>query len=150
MNVDQIKKINEMSKILRSHGIAADSQEGTKIAEELAQKIIPQESTPHPSSSNVDVELLLERATRRFQQQIEELKTKIQQLEGQMNHMSSRINQKQAQQQSQPEQSTQNTQEQLQTQTKEKKQEQQNASRSGEYTSDDVSVEKMFYYGNKN
>lgn len=147
MNVENIKKINEMSKILRSHGIAQDSQEGTRLAEQMGAKAVP---SGGESFDKDKVELLLERQARKFQQQIEMLSEKLLRLEERVNSLPKQRPIEVREVHSAPDPSPNDSA--LSPSSSggnAKKPAQKDESRTGQFTSDDVSVEKMFYFGRK-
>jgi|GEM_PF-1478056 len=85
MDVDQLRKINEMSKTLQKHGLAQTSEEGSRIAGSMMDEDVPGREGSAPAAvskqSNDNAELLIERHARKVQQQLEALYEKITQLE---------------------------------------------------------------------
>jgi len=85
MDVEQLRKINEMSKTLQKHGLANTSEEGSRIAGSMMEEDVPGREGPKEpvaQAQNSDgAELLIERHSRKIQKQLEQLHEKITQLE---------------------------------------------------------------------
>ena len=83
MDIEKLKKMNEMSKTLQDHGFAENSEEGTKMAGELndieVQTVV---------SDSAD--LLLERITRKMTYGFEELKEQMVELRNAVESLASR------------------------------------------------------------
>jgi predicted nucleic acid-binding Zn-ribbon protein len=125
MDIEKIKKINEMSKTLQHHGIVGSSEEGSELANQLGDESLPKKEA---NSSGVDVSLLVERMARKLNQRIDELHDRLDKME-------------------QPAPQIQSTKPEKREEKKEDKP--QLRSDPDQFKDQDVSVENMFYYGNK-
>ena len=124
MDIEKIKKINEMSKTLQHHGIAESSEEGSELADQLGKEPLPQKEA---ISGEVDTSLLVERMARKLNQRIDELHERLDKLEQPAPQIQAPKVEK----------------------TEEKKDKPQLRSDPDQFKDQDISVENMFYYGNK-
>jgi hypothetical protein len=84
MDIEQIKKLNEMTKTLQKHGIAVNAEEGSRIAENVTKTRLPEMDA---AVSKEYLELMFERNNRKFIQEVVALKTKIELLEKGMDEL---------------------------------------------------------------
>ncbi len=180
MDVEQLRKINEMSKTLQKHGLATTSEEGSRLAGTVIEEGLPEENkvpqqpVSTPTQNTDKAELLIERHTRKVQQVLEALSEKITQLEARIDmqeqqlrapKMTERvvINDVPPQQSMPPQEQHMHIQEQSQPQAPAMQQAQPAAQQKtrpegskpqlrsdpDNFDVSELSVEKMFYYGNK-
>jgi len=170
MDIEKIKKINEMSKSLRTHHFAIDSQDATSDAQKIFDDIIPEKTTetgtPMPSPSihspsesqpiNIPLiekkfQILLDQNVKSFKDDLRNLQDTVEFLQQELSKMHQRVSKLQQpvkivqQDPVKEEQVTQVVQEQP---VEHEKEETTSHPRSGNLTSSDVSIEKFFYYGN--
>lgn len=152
MDIEQIKKMNEMTKTLQKHGLAFDSEDGSRIAGSMTNTKIP----GNDELTKDYVELLFERNNRKFIQEIAILKEKVDILEKGIDEMrrsarktgqerivirdasTGKAVEVEDQQTLSPRRNTQITKEDVK-----------NGNDPDAFNQKDVSVENVFYYGNK-
>lgn len=180
MDVEKLKKLNQLTKELQKHSFAFTSEDAFKQAEKVfdnvknnlntveqtppTEQTVIKESTNNNNSVSTEnstdyllqkkIEYLMEMSTKKFIQEIENMKTEIQNLNLQIQNMK---NDQASQQLSQVqptkteetvEQPINDEPKQSQT-TSDSKKTNEPHPRQGNYKSEDVSIEKMFYFGNK-
>jgi len=142
MNIEQIKKLNEMTKTLQQHGLATSSEEGSKLAGGITDVEVPKEK----SVINKEyVELMFERNNRKMMQEIEALKAEIIKLHNSLEslknqHVTERVVIREKEEE--PERPVQNKQQ-------IKKEDVKCGRDPDELNGVDVSVENIFYYGTR-
>ncbi len=162
MDVEKLRKINELAKELQKHGIAETSNEATKIAEKMVSTKKPTEDLPvsqvsEESGKESETELEL----RRLKSQVSQLFEIINQMQDKMNEIITEINKiadngnkisnntegKKIEDEAQKK--LLNESEPTQTSSNEKSSNPDNNPRSGNYLPGDVAIDKMFYFGKK-
>ncbi len=158
VELDKLKKINELANELKKHKFAATNDEAAKLAEDFytQKKDIPEE----PISEKIEkadeltikkFELIMEIQHKQLKSEletqkatmillhkkIEELKIEVETLKGKA--LSSPIQFEKKKDEPEVQASL----------SKPKKEEKKENPRSGDYTSEDVDIQKMFYFGNK-
>lgn len=160
MDIEQLRKINEMSKTLQKHGIATSSEEGARLASQVHEEHLPQANSQTNSTEMISremVEILVEREARKLRHKIDELEAKITEIANRPAPKPSYIEvqrQEAPAAQAQPQTNQQNTQA-----TPPAKAPTQSSNsgtsdnsikgRNPDEFDDGISVEKMFYYGSK-
>lgn len=152
MDVEKLKKINQLSKEFKKHGMAMEDairEAGDTIHEpeikEFLQKSKEQiDSTKNPSSAEQYI-VLLERNNRKIMEEVQNVKEEIKKIMNEFAEIKKQLQEPPAK--TIREEIPQQKKTEKQTQLKQKKK--QSNPRQGDYTSDDVSIEKMFYFGNK-
>ncbi len=157
MDIEQIKKLNEMTKTLQQHGLANTSEEGSQIAGGITETKMPTDNCSSEITKDY-IELMMERTARKLMHEIEDLRNKVGSLTEQIEIIK---NQKITQRvvikevSSEP-QSELKVEEKVEAPSQPAKNSRQitrddvkNGSDPDEIDPETVSVEKMFYYGNK-
>ncbi|MBW2998549.1 hypothetical protein KY321_03335 [Candidatus Woesearchaeota archaeon] len=166
MDVEKIKRINEMTKTLKQHGMVSDTANNEQAAEQLTGQELPKQEDVNNIDKN-QVQVLIERSNRRFMEIIESLKKEIMANRGRIEELERRPAQIVERTTSQPvvkEESeiqindpTANeapvvqqepVQQPVQAQAKPERKEHARCDTS-KINQEDFSVEKFFYYGNK-
>lgn len=149
MDVEKLRKVNQLSAELRRHNMASSSDE----AFDQAEKIIHQqevreflqrskevtESTKNPTADHL-YQVNLERQNRYLNEQIQKLNGQLEQLKAEVEQLKQTPKAQPIQIQAAPKVEKQAV---LQSKTEEPHPKQ------GNFSPDDVSIEKMFYFGNK-
>jgi hypothetical protein len=179
MDTEKLRKMNELSKELKMKGFADDSLKAIQQAEDIigveapnddSQELQMEQITPKSqiNLSNNDVNLLMStiKGTEQFKLEMDEkvknisdnlngLNQTVSQIAEKMNEIIKTINQLETRQKEvaerpvqQPQQKMSSTSNTSSTGSSEKKGEPMNQ-RTGNYTPDDVAIDKMFYFGNK-
>lgn len=178
MDLEKIRKINELTKTLQKHNFATSSLEAVDSASHIYNEStqLQEEANPQPqiaveqpiAENNTLLEkryqMILEMNTKKFEQEIYSLKEQISTLSSQimglraeMMRISSQTKPAEVKVESQNNQKEESNQE---TQTQSEKTENNNANnsnseqkkehpRQGAFTSQDVPIEKFFYFGRK-
>ena len=155
---EKMRKMAEISKELKKHGLASDSSDAIKQAENMMmsekdkQFYVSQEesSTQEVPEQRPDNEI--RNLSVRFNDKINSLSSEISLIRNKMNEMIGKINELESKLSSQPRQEVQST---LPTQEKASPQESKQDKKEikpevkKEYKPEDVSVEKVFYVGRK-
>ncbi|MBT3303993.1 hypothetical protein HN592_01820 [Candidatus Woesearchaeota archaeon] len=76
MDLKQIKELNEMTKTLQKHGLANNSEEGVKLAEGISDADVPEKDVKS-SVSKEYVEIMFERNNRKISEYVSSLKDEI-------------------------------------------------------------------------
>lgn len=148
MDVEKLKKMNELSKELKRHGVAADTAEAFAKAGEIVRdntvgdlisKSVPSERQKECFDSQYQI--MLERQNRQLAQEICSIKEKISLIQEEIEKI------KQAKP-VQPMQAIQQPKQETQTKFPQKAESKEHP-RQGGYTSEDVAVDKIFYFGKK-
>ena len=164
MNVERLKKINSLAQELLKHNFALDPSDAFKQAENIYTQQEHQTSTvqptPPPSTPEQPVpstppdtellekkyQLLISMSTKQFETEIAALKTQVQTLAEDIR----KIRVEMASARTLPEQKTDVKEEKAPEQAAPKPEEKKpEHPRQGQYTSQDVAIDKMFYFGNK-
>jgi hypothetical protein len=143
MNVEKLKKMNELSKELQKHGMADSTSEAFTKAGEVVRDEAFSQIVKEPESKdgfNHQYQIMLERQNRELVQEINSLKEKIAAMQADIEMLKADNNARPAAQEK-PKQ---------ETQTKfPQKPESKEHPKQGEYTPEDVAVDKVFYFGKK-
>lgn len=145
MDIEEIKRINRMTAELKKHGMAESTVDAYHQARASFEENQPQQAITieqHPDSQLLEkkFQLLIELNNKKFQEAITILSNDITLLAQQLTGLKQEIQQnKQA--------TTKIEQKQQEKQQPLPKQE--SHPRQGNYSPDDVSIEKMFYFGKK-
>lgn len=158
MNVEQLQKINNLANELKKHNSGMNAQEAVQQAEqtyasqnqnegqaqtqqkqESSQKIEANQNTKQDLLEQRRFELMLERHTKKYDQQLEEYRNAINKLAEELETVKLKLNSIAAQQPKE-------RQEALPPQPK--KEEKKSHPKQGSFSSEDVDIQKMFYFGN--
>ncbi len=143
MDVEKLKKMNELSKELKKHGMAESTKEafekaGKMVRDEAVGDVISKSTQKAEASDSFDkhYQIMLERQNRQLANEIIALKEAVAAIKEEIDKL------KQAKPiQQQPKQEKQAT--------FAKKEEQKPHPKQGGFTSEDVAVDKVFYFGKK-
>ena len=148
MNVEKLKKMNELSKELKKHGMAdstaeAFNQAGDMVREEAVKDIIVKSGEKSESKDCFDsqYQIMLERQNRQIAQEVQTLKETVAAMQAEIEMLKADQKAAPVQQQEKPKQEVQKKFPQ--------KEESKEHPKQGEFTSDDVAVDKVFYFGKK-
>ena len=156
MDVSKIQKINALARELKKHGIVENMEQGAEEAEKYVRgsskdakefkKMQEQEREPEPKDENLKFRKV-ESTLNQQQEMIKVLQEKINEIIDQIN----KLQEMQSAQKTLSEERLKQPTEEKQAPLKETRAKEDNKStpRSGEYKPDDVSIGKMFYFGNK-
>ncbi|MBW3004271.1 hypothetical protein KY310_00360 [Candidatus Woesearchaeota archaeon] len=143
MDVEKLKKMNELSKELKKHGMAESTKEvfeqaGEMMKDEAMGDIISKSSSQEKSKEGFDhqYQIMLERQNRQIAQEVQALKETVAALKEAVEQLKQA---RPAQQQPKEERQA----------TFAKKEEPKEHPRQGAFTSEDVAVDKVFYFGKK-
>lgn len=160
MDIKQIKELNEMTKTLQKHGLAKNSEEGSKMAGDMSDADVP-EKVAVSAISKEYVEIMFERNNRKIseyistlKEEITALKNKVDLLEQSMPSHKTYSSPEKIEIKEEPvEEPKQEVQETIPKETKRDnkitKEDVKNGRDPDELDGADVSVENIFYYGNK-
>lgn len=150
IDVEKMKKMNSLVKEFKKHGMNADSTEATNQIKGMLYKQAPEQREMQGIHAAESVEgtelieqkyqLLLEMNNKRFQQEIEALKTALNNLGSELQMLKAELKRVAEQPLQKPKEK--DKQEVLKTVPNEAH------PRQGNYKPEDVSIEKMFYFGN--
>ncbi|MBN1644913.1 hypothetical protein JW851_02650 [Candidatus Woesearchaeota archaeon] len=162
MDVEKLKKINQLSKELKKHGMAmeeaieqaSDSVHENEIKEFLHKSKEEMESTKNPSSTEQYI-IMMERNNRKIMEEVQKVKQEVSKIIHEFSEIKKQFEQMpETLRETSPRKAIE-TQSKLTPKTEQKqsfrtapKKKAKNP-RQGDYTSDDVSIEKMFYFGKK-
>ena len=142
MNVEKLKKMNELSKELQKHGMADSTSEAfSKAGDIVRDEAVGEVLSKSPAKDGFDhkYQIMLERQNRQFAQEINDLKEKVAVMQAEIEMLKA-----EKPKTAQPEKPKQ------ETQTKfPQKEESKEHPKQGGYTPDDVAVDKVFYFGKK-
>ncbi|MBD3303527.1 hypothetical protein GF343_00110 [Candidatus Woesearchaeota archaeon] len=151
MNVEKLKKMNELSKELKKHGVADSTKEafakaGNMVRDEAVGEVISRsEQKPEQGSSfDKQYQVTLERQNRQLAGEINTLKQTVAELKQAVEQLKKEPRPKPPEPRPEPEPPGPPT-----VQAKLKKEESKDNPKQGKYTSEDVAVEKVFYFGKK-
>ena len=144
MDVEKLQKINALANELKKHNFAAGNDEAFKQAESVydpkQQEKKPMQTTKiEDSLSEKRFEIMLQMNNKRYDNEISMLKSALRQLAEEFTQMKQKIHERPAQRQEPPKP----VQKELKTEPK------QDHPKQGKFTSDDVDIQKMFYFGTK-
>ncbi len=150
--LDKLKKINAMANELKKHKFAETNDEAAKLAEDFFtnKKEIPEE----PKSVKIEeademtiqkFELIMEMQNKKIKEELQVQKATINLLNKKIEELTSEVEKLKGKALSSPIQFEKKEQE-VQANLAQSKKEN---PRSGDYSSDDVDLKKMFYFGNK-
>jgi len=152
MDVEKLRKINQLSKEFKKHGMAMEEAIGqaTDSVNEKEVKEFLDESKKEIESKNPSATeqyiLMLERNNRKIMEEVQNVKQEISKILKEFEQIKKQINRPQEMPKEQAIDAKPAKKTKKQTQLKTKKQ---SNPRQGEFTPEDVSIEKMFYFGNK-
>ena len=151
MDLDQVRKINDLSNELKKHGMVDSSTDAYQQAEQMIQVIPKQEATqdngsqvvvqeaPKDSLAERQFRIELERMQKAMREEIDIMRNAMNQIITEVNALRDDLSNLQN---AQPPKSKEKQKE-LKTETKEPH------PRQGNFSSKDVDIQKMFYFGNK-
>ncbi len=147
MDVEKLKKMNELSKELKKHGIAdstsqAFSQAGEIVRDETFKQVIEQNNASYKSTEfDNQYQIMLERQNRQIVQEVQALKETIAAMQAEIEMLKADRRAAPLPQQERPKQ---------EVQAKfPQKSESKEHPRQGGFTPEDVAVDKIFYFGKK-
>lgn len=148
MDVQKLKKMNELSKELKKHGMAdstaqAFSQAGEMVRDEAFKQVVEQNKSSQKSKDGFDnqYQIMLERQNRQIAQEVQALKETVAAMQAEIEMLKADQKAAPVQQQEKPKQEVQKKFPQ--------KEESKEHPKQGGFCPDDVSIEKMFYFGKK-
>ncbi|MBW2968892.1 hypothetical protein KY304_01735 [Candidatus Woesearchaeota archaeon] len=159
MNVEKLKKVNQLSKEFKKYGMAMEDaikEAGSTVNEKEVKEFLDKsseemKSSKNPSSTEQYI-LMLERNNRKIMEEVKKVKEEVTKILKEFEEMKTKLSEQQKQQIEQPqkhkikkEKQSQLKKEQPTKKTTRKK----SNPRQGEYNPEDVSIEKMFYFGKK-
>jgi len=156
MDIEALRKINELTKALQQHGISPTSEDAWKQAEMILQ---PQEPTAKATTTvqqNQDGDLLMERKyklllemnNKKFETTITTMQDTLNMLTEEISRLKTEINNLSTQKNST--ETTTKQESSIQTkQTTNEEPKKEAHPRQGSFAPGDISIEKMFYYGHK-
>ncbi len=145
MNIEEVQRMNAMASELRKHNFASSSDDAFQQAKQM---FVPQEQVALPKPKLIEennvllekkFELMMQMNNKRYEQEISLLRSAFTALANEFEVLRAQLSRVQEQAPPRPKEK----QEPLKTETKEAH------PRQGNFTSDDVSIQKMFYFGNK-
>lgn len=146
MDVEKLKKMNELSKELKKHGIAENNKEafeqaGKIVRDEAVGNVISQATQKTETSDSFDkhYQIMLERQNRQLANEIIALKEAVAAIQQEVEKLKQAKPAAPVQQQPREEKQA----------TFAKKQEPKEHPKQGGFTSEDVAMEKVFYFGKK-
>ena len=168
MDVDKMRKINELARELKEKGITTDTEEAYKQAELIVEGKIntPEQSnsqddkerveveqSDEPSNANVSGAIKMDALeAHNFNERMSSMEEQLNVMFMKINEIVSELNNMQKKKQDSPiemremkEEKKEESQKDFQSRLKEKKEN--GHPRTGDYKSEDVSIEKMFYFG---
>ncbi len=154
MDVETMMKINALSRELQKHGIAINSVDAVRQARVVVEETpvttggqecvlmqeVPEQTKPSPLQER-RFELLFEMNNRKYDQELNALKTALSSMSTQLEQMRLELKTMNERQLQMPVQKKIDKQEMLKTEVKEAH------PRQGNFTSNDVAIEKVFYFG---
>ena len=159
-DIERLKKISEMSRELRKHGIAVDSEDALKQSEEIYQAERPNLevdkdlSVKHGVQTETGDRMASSEEFGRFVNSVNERMNKVEEnvssVIGKINEMIKEINRFEARLDSNGvAQTPKEQQTKIEAPQPEKTGETQAQSRAGDYKPGDVEIDKIFYFGNR-
>jgi polyhydroxyalkanoate synthesis regulator phasin len=154
--IEDVQKVNKLAQDLLSQGIATTRDEAVQKAQQFLNREITQEKTPTRTSQalpemNVDIlKNMLERQRDMTQRQLQDFRSAINSLAEEISRIKEQLSRAKVEARTasdaglSPEQKT----GQLKLERKEEKKKEPHPKR-GDWKSDDVAIEKIFYFGNK-
>lgn len=145
MNVEEVQRMNAMASELRKHNFASSSDDAYQQAKQM---FVPQEQVVLPKPKLIEennvllekkFEMLMQMNNKKYEQEISMLRSAFTALANEFEVLRAQLSRVQEQAPQKPKE----RQEPLKTETKEAH------PRQGNFTSADVNIEKMFYFGNK-
>lgn len=163
MDVYKLQKVNELAKELISQGIATNSEDATKMAEKMIEQnrdneerplsdiqdgMTPTTQTSEEESQDTDLRKLQNQVNSNSQS-ISQIHDKLNEIIGEFNRLEGEINllKNAARSEKQSTLQKDNSPNTKQNNEDKPKQEEGNNPRSGEFKSNDVAIDKMFYFG---
>ncbi|MBW2986115.1 hypothetical protein KY333_01975 [Candidatus Woesearchaeota archaeon] len=147
MDVEKLKKMNELSKELKKHGMAdstsqAFTQAGEMVRDETFKQVIePNTSSQKTTEFDNQYQIMLERQNRQIVQEVQALKETIAAMQAEIEMLKADRKAAPMPQQEKPKQ---------EAQTKfPQKSESKEHPKQGGFTPEDVAVDKVFYFGKK-
>lgn len=148
MDVEKLKKMNELSKELKKHGIAdstkqAFAQAGEMVRDEAVGDVITRSNSSEKSKDSFDsqYQIMLERQNRQMANEIKALKETVTAIQEDVERLKREPKPNPRPEPKPPEPPTVDKQAKLKKEEKHPKQ--------GDFNSEDVAVDKIFYYGKK-
>ena len=144
MSVDDIQKVNKLAQDLLNQGICSDRQEAVKKAEEMLNKNLAKNVEPSAVASSEDdnFKMLFDRFKDYTQKQMQVFRNDLQCLNDQIKSLKSQLH-------SRPKPVVKQAENSDNPQTTIKEDDDKPHPKRGNTKSEDVCIEKMFYYGNK-
>lgn len=155
MDIEKLKKVNQLSKELKKHGMAMEDaikEAGETVHEEEVKEFLDKskaemQSKSNPSSTEQYI-IMLERNNRKIMEEVQKVKDEVAKILNEFAEMKQRLAEQLVQEVKQ-EPAKQIKEKKLEKQAKLKPKKKVKNPRQGEYNPDDVAIEKMFYFGNK-
>ena len=156
MNIEKLKKVNQLSKELKKHGMAMEDaihEAGETVHEEEVKEFLDKskaemQSSKNPSSTEQYI-IMLERNNRKIMEEVQKVKQEVSKIMNEFSDIKRKIQEQTIIPVQEPVQEETFTQKKVEKQAKLTPKKKVKNPRQGEYNSEDVSIEKMFYYGKK-
>lgn len=169
MDIEKLRKINQLSKELKKHGMAVEDaieQASESVHEDEIKEFLHKskeeiQSIKNPSSTEQYI-IMLERNNRKIMDEVQKVKEEVAKIMNEFATIKKQLDEqpkfienqtisdtsqyKKVEKQTQLKSKTKQNQDSANLQTSSKKK---TNPRHGDYNPDDVSIEKMFYFGNK-
>jgi hypothetical protein len=151
LNVEKLKKINQLSKEFKKHGMAMEDaiEQASESVHEKGVKDFLQESkeqmqsSKNPSSTEQYI-MMLERNNRKIMEEVQKIKEEVSKIMNEFSDIKRQLHEQPV-----PVQVQEVIQPKVEKQTKLKPKKKIKNEKQGDINPEDVSIEKMFYFGKK-
>lgn len=158
VELDKLKKVNALASELKKHNFAETNDEAAKLAEEFYQNKKEEKEDEKKSVklendalSEERFELMMEMREKKMQQELEHMRSTIGFLKNRMDVLNNEVEKLKGKALSSPITFEKKKDEiEVQANLKKEKEQKKDHPKSGDYSSNDVDIQKMFYFGNKN
>jgi uncharacterized protein (DUF111 family) len=154
VNIEKIKKVNQLSKEFKKHGMAmeealeqaSDSVHEEEIKEFLQESKEQMNSAKNPSSTEQYI-IMLERNNRKIIEEVQKVKEEVTKIMNEFEDIKRKLHEQSVPSQQPVQEEI--TQKKIEKQAKLTPKKKIKNPRQGDINPEDVSIEKMFYYGKK-
>jgi hypothetical protein len=155
LDVEKLKKVNQLSKDLKKHGMAmedaieqaSDSVHETEIKEFLHESKEQMQSSSNPSSTEQYI-IMLERNNRKIMEEVQKVKEEVAKIMSEFAEIKNKLHE-QPDPVQEPVQKQVPVTKKVEKQSKLKPKKKIKNEKQGDINPEDVSIEKMFYFGKK-
>ena len=152
MDVEKLKRINQLSKDLKRHGLVVEeaiTQASNIVNEDEVKTFLDKskeeiDSSRNPTSTDQYI-IMLERNHRKIAEEVQNIKNEVARMLNEFEELKNKINSSETR----PVQREEETKEKQETQAQLSPKKKESHPRQGNFTPEDVSIEKMFYFGKK-